>query len=556
MARHDAEGRDRFDPVAPDPVPQRSAALETDVPLSQSLIWRLQRDFYAQRGLKAWTEDLVPSYITNNPFIAEIYAQIVAGFVSDCMQPTQRAPRPLSPENPLRILELGAGTGKFSYLFLRKLTALLQEKRIAPQTLRYCMADCSESLLANWCDNRYLDEFVKAGILEFKLQGGEDEGSGPPPSGHTAGSGRQGESPLVVIANYVFDSLPQDAFVIADGQISEAVVTTTHADRTTSQSEDRATPSLGNLQLSFKNVTVPPDRYEDKSWNSTLEHYRTHLNSATVLFPSAALGALQRLSKSSDGRMLVLAADKGFVREEDLVLLQGPPQMEFHASSNCFSQLVNFDAITRYFYGIGGDALLPQKHFSSLSICAFLAHGPEDRFPATKNAYQQTQSAFGPDDLFALMSWLNSYLEEVSMVQALALLRLTRWDTTAFLRLFPVIARQLRAVSAERTDLRQAVINTWANRYPVTPEENALAFNCGVVLLELRFFAEALPLFQASERLLGRSAATSYNLGLCAQGLGRPVDALAYMGDACVLDPSLEPARRSRAMLEKELGER
>ena len=59
--------------------------LEQNVPLSQSVIWGLQRDFYAQRGLKAWSEDLVPSYITNNPFIAEIFAEIVAAFVQDCM---------------------------------------------------------------------------------------------------------------------------------------------------------------------------------------------------------------------------------------------------------------------------------------------------------------------------------------------------------------------------------------------------------------------------------------------------------------------------------------
>jgi len=79
--------------------------------------WRLQRDFYAQRGLKAWNEDLVPSYITNNPFIAEIFAGIVAAFVQDCMSSVQPGYQSLSAENPLRILELGAGTGKFSYLF-------------------------------------------------------------------------------------------------------------------------------------------------------------------------------------------------------------------------------------------------------------------------------------------------------------------------------------------------------------------------------------------------------------------------------------------------------
>jgi tetratricopeptide (TPR) repeat protein len=525
------------------------AVLETDVPLSQSLIWRLQRDFYAQRGLKAWTEDLVPSYITNNPLIAETYAQIVAGFVSDCMHQAQHAP--LSPHNPLRILELGAGTGKFSYLFLRKLTALLQARSIAPQSVRYCMADCSESLLADWRGNCCLAEFVESGILEFQLYRAEDSLSMPQGS-NSASLVKPAKGPLVVIANYVFDSLPQDAFIIANGQLSEALLTTTRANQATSPSEVGAVPQLNSLQLSFKNGPVPPGRYADKSWNATLEHYRTRLPAATVLFPSAALTMLQQLSNSTDGRMLVLAADKGFLHEDDLAFLQGPPQLEFHASSQCFSQLVNFDAIARYFYAIGGDALLPQKRFSNLSICAFIAQGADAKFPATSAAYQETQSAFGPDDLFALMSWLNAHLEEVSIVQALALLRLTRWDTTAFLRLFPVISRQLRTVAAERTDLRQAVLNTWDNRYPIGAAENMLAFNSGVILLELRFFAEALAFFKESQHLLGRSAATSYNLGLCSLGLGNSTAALAYMVDACNLDPTFEPARNSRARLEKD----
>lgn len=529
---------------AEDPNP---AVLETDVPLSQSLIWRLQRDFYVQRGLKVWTEDLVPSYITNNPFIAEIYAQIVAGFISDCMDLPQKAGRPLSPENPLRILELGAGTGKFSYLFLRKLTLLLQARKTLPQMVRYSMTDCSEALLSEWRANRYLAEFVREGILEFQLHRAEEDTSSRIDT-ESPDVTRQATGPLVVIANYVFDSLPQDAFIIADGEISEALVTANHVNVDARE----GAPKLSSLQLSFRNVPVSPGRYPDKSWNEILEHYRSRLSAATVLFPSAALRTLQQLSQSSDGRMLVLAADKGFVREDDLALLQGPPHLEFHASNNCFSQTVNFDAITRYFYGLGGDWLLPQKHFSSLNICAFIARRPGDEFPATRKSYEQALAGFGPDDLFALMSWLNAHLEEVSVVQALALLRLTRWDTTALLRLFPAIARQLRTVVAERHDLRQAVLDTWANHYPVSPAENLLAFNCGVILLELRFFAEALPLFKASEQALGRTATTSYNLGLCALGLGRSSEALAYMAEACDLDPNFELARSSRARLEKE----
>jgi tetratricopeptide (TPR) repeat protein len=552
MARHDSESPNQFGLIAPDQLRQDSAVLETDVPLSQSLIWRLQRDFYAQRGLKAWTEDIIPSYITNNPFIAEIYAEVVAGFVSDCMKLVQRDTQQLSKENPLRILELGAGSGKFSYLFLRSLTALLQARKITPEIVRYCMADCSESLLADWRANRCLREFVESGILEFQLHRIEQGQSSMLPGGSFFPSGKKAKSPLVVIANYVFDSLPQDAFVIADGQISEALVTTRRARHSTSGGTEHADPQLRSLQLSFKNVHVSPDRYSDKSWNSTLEHYRSRLPAATILFPSVALSTLHQFSNFSDGRMLVLVADKGFHHEGDLALLQGPPALEFHASNNCFSQIVNFDAIARYFHSLGGDALLPRKHFSSLSFCAFLARRPGEEYPSMKMAYQATQSTFGPDDLFALMSWLNSHLEEVSVVQALALLRLTRWDTTAFQRLFHVIARQLRTVSAERNDCREAVLKTWANHYPITSTENVLAFNCGVVLLELRFFVEALNMFRASEQFLGRSAATSYNLGLCALGLGRSAEALAHMVDACNLDPAFEPALSSRARLEKE----
>src|SRR5262249_13384699 len=190
---------------------QDAAALERDVPLAQSLIWRRQREFYAQRGLKAWSEDRVPEYITNNPFIAEIYARIVAEFLGECLAAGDAQPQ--SAQRPLRILELGAGSGKFSYLFLRHLSGILHERNIPLNTVRYVMTDCSESIVASWRGNSYLAEFVAAGTLEFAVyQAGEE---GKPAAGGNSGFGlASGSGPLVVIANYVFDSLPQDAFVV------------------------------------------------------------------------------------------------------------------------------------------------------------------------------------------------------------------------------------------------------------------------------------------------------------------------------------------------------
>jgi tetratricopeptide (TPR) repeat protein len=513
---------------------QEPTLLETDVPLSQSLIWRLQRDFYAQRGLKAWTEDLVPSYITNNPFIAEIYAGIVAGFMDDCMEPAQGDSRPLSSTNPLRILELGAGTGKFSYLFLRKLTALLKSNSVPVHLVRYCMTDTAENLIVEWRENDYLKEFVSSGILEFEvLQAGQQ-------------SQFKHNGPLVVIANYVFDSLPQDAFSIENGALHEILVTTSAA------AEDEI-QSLKNVRISYQNSAVAPQRYTDGLWNGILEQYRTRLSAATILFPASALQTLQQLSDSSDGRMLLLVADRGIAHEEDLALTPRTPSLDFHADGRCFSQLVNFDAIGKYFCGKGGDALVPAKHFTNLNLCAFIQRKPGDEFPATHRAYQQTIDAFGPDDLFALISWLNAYLEEISLPQVLSLLRLTRWDPVVLSRLFPVIAKRARNANAERSDLRDAVLSTWENHYPLNKDENVLAFYCGVILLELRFYQEAYLMFRKSQQLYSPSARTSYNLGLCCLGLGRSREALELMREACNLDPNFEPAQQSRFKLEDQV---
>ncbi|MGH9564987.1 MAG: hypothetical protein ACRD4I_03285, partial [Candidatus Angelobacter sp.] len=192
---------------------------------------------------------------------------------------------------------------------------------------------------------------------------------------------------------------------------------------------------------------------------------------------------------------------------------------------------------------------------TSLNLCAFIDHPPEEDFPATRNAYQQTADAFGPDDLFAIMSWLNDHLEQTPLAQAISLLRLTRWDPTAFLRLFPVIARQARSAGPERNDLHDAILSVWENHYPLSKQENILPFYCGVVLLELRFFSEAYEMFRKSQRLFEPSAATSYNLGLCCLGMDRPGEALDFMREACRLDPNLEPARQSRLKLESQFSQ-
>ena len=515
--------------------PSSETLLEHDVSLSSSAIWRFQQDFYAHRGLRAWTDDQVPSYITNNPIIAEIYADTIVAFAEDCL-----AQDLICQQRPLKIVELGAGTGKFAYLLLRGLTTLFHAAQLPLELLRYEMTDCSDEHTAEWRENAALREFSRAGLLKFRvLRAGE--------AGNASQSDDAANAPLVVIANYVFDSLAQDAFTIENHEIREFRIST---------SSQREPAALKDLRFSWNKSAVASEHYLDETWNAILEHYRSRITLATVLFPVAALRTLECLKQSSNGRMLVLAADKGIAWEEDLALIQGEPPLEFHASQSCFSQIVNFDAIAMWFRATGGEALLPNKRFSPLSLCAFLQGRAGDNFPATRKAYLHTRERFTPDDLFALMSWLNDRLDDVPLPQAMALLRLSRWDAKALARLFPALARHARNAHAEREDLRAAVLRCWENHFPLTREENILAFYCGVILLELRFFPEAYAMLRKSQELFGPSAATSYNLGLCCLGSGQRSKALTLMREACALDSGFQPAQHIRMKLEEELEHR
>ena len=51
--------------------------------LSESLLWRFQKTFFDALGDRAWTDGIVPHYITGNGWIADAYAKVVLGWLRD-----------------------------------------------------------------------------------------------------------------------------------------------------------------------------------------------------------------------------------------------------------------------------------------------------------------------------------------------------------------------------------------------------------------------------------------------------------------------------------------
>lgn len=68
-------------------------------------------------------QGIVPHFITCNAFIGRSYAHVLNGFLRDCVR--GRNGMTLDPTQPFYVIELGTGSGKFSFFMLK---ALLEMK--------------------------------------------------------------------------------------------------------------------------------------------------------------------------------------------------------------------------------------------------------------------------------------------------------------------------------------------------------------------------------------------------------------------------------------------
>src|SRR5512136_2422752 len=123
--------------------PAPAVVLERDCRLSESMLWGVQRRYYSQQGIQAWSRSKVPHFITCNPAIAAAYAEVVLGFLRD-------GQAVLDPGQPVYIVELGAGAGRFGYLFLRKFAALAPRSPLRDVRWTYVLTDFAEETIAYW----------------------------------------------------------------------------------------------------------------------------------------------------------------------------------------------------------------------------------------------------------------------------------------------------------------------------------------------------------------------------------------------------------------------
>jgi tetratricopeptide (TPR) repeat protein len=499
------------------------------------MVWRLQRTFYGDQGIEAWSRSNVPQGITTSPNIARAYAQIVHGYFRDIQHN-------LDPAQPVYLVELGAGSGRFAYRFLK---ALLHQP--TPRFV-YVMTDATPSVVEFWRENPRLRQFVEAGVLDFAHFDLLNLAPLTLLNSNTRLESGRVANPVVMIGNYIFDSIPQDAYTVKSRRLFANLVSISAS---TPELDLTAPDSRVRISISFGAADTPtdPNTEADTLVRDLLNSYADRLDNTTVVVPRAAMACLRFFRDVAGGRALCLIGDFGDIAEDELAD-HGPPG--FGAGGGLWLS-VNFHALGEYARALGGHARHPANRHIRLNISAFLFGASE--MLHTEQAYVDAIDRHGPDDISVLARSVAEEMPKLSFDIILALLRTTGWDTDYLMRSVPRLVEVLPTAEERlRHEVPLGIQLAWDQYYPIGESED-VPFGLGALLYTLEQYAEALEFFQVSLRDFGEDPRTTINLALTHYRLGHLQDSLQWVERTLALDPDHEIAQKMRPDILADLAQ-
>jgi hypothetical protein len=500
--------------------------LEEGQRLSRSRLWRLLRSAYSSRS-DGFSSGIVPHYGTCNAWIAEAYARVLEGWLRDHAS--------ADPSEPLYLVELGCGSGRFAFMVLQ---ALRLRKTSAPR-FTWVLTDFTDAQVEALRRHPQLQDFVAAGQLDFaRFDAGRDVSL---TLLHAQRTIEHTKNPLAVVANYFFDTIPQDVFYVCDGRLEECLVKLT-LPAAPHDPEDPAI--LRRLTVGWSDAPATP--YGDPALDGILERYRQRLRRSAVKFPVVALECLGRLRAIAADRLLLLTSDKGLVLEAEL---DGKERPGIALHGTVFSMSVNYHAIGEWFRDAGGQVLAMEHHSPSLNTAGFVL-GPA---PETARAFVEHVARFSPDDFFSVRRALEKRLESLSLEEALGILRLGRGDPRMLLRLQPRLRKLAREASALQLRQLMQLIERAEALYFHIGEDHDFSFDVGVLLVDMGRCEAALERFLVSRQRYGDDPTTAYNLALCCQRLGRLDEAHRRIDEVLAQKPDYEAAVRLKKDIRIEL---
>jgi hypothetical protein len=498
-------------------------------PFSTCPLWQLQRQYFEETNIEAWKEGDVPHYITSNPYMAETYAKLLLAFFRDRL-----ATGPLN--EPIYIVELGTGSGRFSYHLVKALHRLIQNTAVKETRFVYIMTDFVEDTLAFWDKHPRFQEFYEQGIMDYALFDAEKDDALYLRRSHKTIGYKYAKAPLVVIANYFFDTIPQELFYFNEGNAHTVLV---NLKGYKTDSAKTAKEQLERIELKYTYEALPESPYKDELQSRLFDQYRNILTNSHLLFPHLGLSCIQRLQQLSHQGLLLLTADKGEHRLDEWQNRR-PPYVAKHGS---FSLTANYHALKEYCNLQEGVALFPKHPASSLTVGALLYLKEADSYKETLQAYNKYVNDFGPDEYFTIKKHVEKGITELPVNELFAYLRLSEYDSQLFFQFLP----RLHKLAEEFTDderflTLQLIAKVWDGYYPLG-EDKDLAYEIGLLLYKINFYEEAITFFELSEKIYGQKEGVLFAKVLIHDMLGNKDVSARLLNELLAKFPDFQPAQ-------------
>lgn len=513
--------------------------IEENKRFSELAIWKSQKAYYDSKGIEAWADD-VPFYITSNPFIGRSYAKLALAFIQDWILQNKDADK-----KPFYILEMGTGSGQFSFYFLRYLTELLNDLNLQSIQIKYIMSDVTSNSFDFWEKHPALKPFLDSGVLDFALYDLYKDTEIKLARSQKTIAQNSIENPLMVVGNYIFDSIATDVFTVENGDLFEARVS---LNTQKGNIKNNKPIDIEKIMIEYNQQAISSNYYNNNTLDSILFNYQQSLTDTHFQFPIAGLNALKNLQNLSNQKLLLLSSDKGYSHLGELDFLDYP-ELDFHGS---FSVMVNYHAIAEFMKQSGGESCV--QSFRENIITGVFASG--FNFSALSNlklTIKNQLSGFSPTDYFMIYENFIENFKKTPLDVMASYLNLSAWDPGLFDQVSDQLSELAEKGDSEIVAYLSENMHKIADNFYYLPSCNDILFDIGIFFQNIGNYQEAMKYYDQSLVFFGESDVVSFNMGVCLYSLDQFDKALLHMQNALRLEPSADDTKEWIKTIKKKL---
>jgi len=493
---------------------------------SDTPIWESQPTVFEKQGVDSYKESHSSFWAISNPTIANSYAELILAYIQDYIA---QAGHNNDVSLPVTIIELGSGSGRFTYYLLKELEHILSFNTTPECHIHYHMTSLSRDHLEFWQRHEKLKPFFKDGQLNCHRYDVFKDDALP----FNVATG-----PVILIANYFFDILPYDWFSVKNGQINELLSSGEHVN-------DKGSLKISLEEAPLSGTASECHYYSEPILNTLLDQHADFLENGHISLPIGGLNSVLRLKEQLGDHMMIMA-DNGLCTLEEQRSYNVPSRLV--ATRNMYVFQVDMLCVKEFYHLLGGSGLVADIDYSPLDVSIYVSHMDAEDHSYLSKCYDGLFRNFGPVELLYYVSELERGLVNQTFKPTadwmFATLKLCKWDPYVFLMINSSLLIQFsETLPSVKAKFNEAIAHIWENYFHISLDDN-VAFELGVLSASLGEFRQAISLFEFCIQHGQDSPNLHFNMGFCFYKTQKIGKALTHLNQALRLDPGHDKAKR------------